>query len=121
VRLLAFALVLEAVLIVSVPQTWIASILGVASPLAIPLAVLIGLPLPLHQVAAVPILFGLLNRGMAPGAAMAMLVAGPVASIPSFWLLSRIVDRRALVIYLATGLGGALVTGYVFALVAAGQ
>jgi hypothetical protein len=117
VRLLAFALILEAVLIVSVPQAWITSLLGVASPLAVPLAVLIGLPIPLHQVAAVPILYGLLDRGMAPGAAMALLIAGPVASLPAFWLLSRVVDRRAIVIYLSVGIGGAIAAGYLFSLV----
>jgi hypothetical protein len=76
-------------------------------------AALAGIPLPLPQVAAVPLLRALTEAGMSQGAAMALLISGPVTSLPALALLSSIFQRPVLGLYLALGLLTALGFGLV--------
>ncbi|MEM8531877.1 MAG: permease [Chloroflexota bacterium] len=111
-RWLVLAFVLEALITLYVPQTLIAGVLGMNSPLAIPLATLIGVPLYLSNISALPIVAGLLEQGMQPGAGIAFLVAGPVTTIPAMAAVWGIVQRRVFVVYLGIGLIGAAVLGW---------
>jgi uncharacterized protein len=58
-------------------------VLGEDSAFAVPLAALVGIPLYLNELGALPIVAGLLDQGMQPGAAIAFLIAGGVTSIPA--------------------------------------
>ncbi len=66
----------------------------------------------------IPILEALMERGMAPGPALALLLAGPALSIPSILVIRSVIGNRktlvftALVVVMATAVGmmyGALV------------
>ena len=48
-----------------------------------PLAVTVGVPAYLNGYAAIPVVAGLMQTGMAPGAAMAFMIAGAMTSIPA--------------------------------------
>ena len=67
-RWLLVAFLLEALITMYVPQEAITSILGKGSRFAIPLAALIGLPLYLGNLSALPIVKGLLLQGIQPSA-----------------------------------------------------
>jgi len=57
-----------------------------SDPLAttpIPIAAFVGAPSYLNGYAAIPLVSGLLEMGMTPGAAMAFVTAGAVSSIPA--------------------------------------
>jgi uncharacterized membrane protein YraQ (UPF0718 family) len=82
-RWLVLACLLEALMLRYVPQTTIASVLGSTSLFAVPVAALVGIPLYLGNVSALPIVSGLLTHGMQSGAAIAFLIAGPVTTIPA--------------------------------------
>ena len=112
-RWLLIAFLLEALITLYVPQDMIAGVLGETNVLAIPLATLIGIPLYLTNITALPIISGLLAQGMQPGAAIAFLIAGPVTTIPAMTAVWGIVNRRIFAIYLACGLFGAMILGFI--------
>ena len=99
-RYLLVAIVIEAAIVAFVPVEWVRGLVGTGGPLSVLLAALAGVPIPLPQVAAVPVLHGLASQGMDPGAAMAFLVSGPVTSIPALVLLFSVFQRSVLGLYL---------------------
>ena len=111
-RWLLLAFLLEALILRYIPQTTIAGILGEGNIFAVPLAALIGIPLYLSNFTALPIVSGLLDQGMQPGAAIAFLIAGPVTTIPAMTAVYGIVQKRLFVLYLAIGLLGAMIMGF---------
>jgi uncharacterized protein len=113
--LLAFAM--EVLIVRYVPQEAIVGLLGTDSPLAIPFAALLGIPLYVTNIAALPIVAGLLDQGMQPGAAIAFLVAGPVTTLPAMAAVRGTVNGRVFAFYLAVGLGGAVAAGSIAGMV----
>lgn len=108
--LLAFAI--EALILFHVPQETIAAVLGGGNAFAVPLAALVGLPLYLNEFGALPIVAGLLEGGMSPGAAIAFLIAGPVTTIPAMAAVWGVVRSRVFFLYVGVGLGGAVLLGF---------
>ncbi len=110
-RWLLVAFVLEALILRYVPQGAIAGVMGAESVFAIPLAALVGMPLYLSNIGALPIVAGLLEQGMQPGAAIAFLIAGPITTVPAMTAVWGVVRRPVFVLYLGVGLLGAIVMG----------
>ncbi|MCP4654682.1 MAG: permease, partial [bacterium] len=92
--------------------------LGAENPLAILTAALIGVPVYTTNLAALPMVAGLLAQGMDPAAALAFLVAGPTTTIPAMAAVWGLVTRRVFVLYVGYALLGAVATGYVYSLLA---
>ncbi|HEY3490286.1 MAG TPA: permease [Candidatus Deferrimicrobiaceae bacterium] len=113
-KFLLAALVIQALITFYLPLNLVEPVLGRRSALSILFATLLSVPLPVHQMAAPAIIKGLLATGMSPGAGMAMLVGGPVTSIPALATLAGVYERRAFVLYLAVGMTAALASGYLF-------
>jgi uncharacterized membrane protein YraQ (UPF0718 family) len=114
---LLLAFLLEALIVRYVPQASIAGVLGQGSHFAVALAALIGIPLYLNNVAALPIVSGLLAQGMQSGAAIAFLIAGPVTTVPAMSAVWGVVNRRVFALYLGVSLLGAIVLGWLTNLV----
>ncbi len=112
-RWLLVAFFLEALITMYVPQEAIASILGSGSWFAIPLASLIGVPLYLGNLSALPIVKGLIIQGMQPGAAIAFLMAGPVTTIPAMTAVWTVVRRHVFALYFAISLLGSMLLGWI--------
>ena len=87
---LALAFVVEYFIRLYLPENALAEYVGRDNPFAIPLAAVIGAPLYLDGIAALPFVRGLMDRGMSDGAAMAFLISGGIvsawAAIPVFAL-----------------------------------
>ena len=81
-------------------------------------ATLVGIPSYLNGNAALPLVAGLIDKGMAPGAAMAFLVGGGVTSIPAALAVLGIARRQVFAAYLAFAILGALLSGVGFQIVA---
>ncbi len=111
-RWLLVAFTLEALITMYVPQETIASILGDRSRFAIPLASLIGVPLYLGNLSALPIVKGLITQGMQPGAAIAFLIAGPVTTIPAMTAVWTVVRKNVFALYIAISLFGSMLLGF---------
>jgi uncharacterized protein len=114
--LLAFAL--ESLMVAYVPGDLIARVAGDGGPLSILVATLVGIPSYLNGNAALPLVAGLMEKGMAPGAAMAFLVGGGVTSIPAALAVWAIATRRVFMAYLGFATLGALLAGFAFQLAA---
>ena len=110
--LLAFAL--ESLMVAWLPGDAVTAHLGGQGWAAIPLAVLVGVPAYLNGFAAVPLVGGLMDLGMAPGAALAFLVAGGVTSLPAAMAVFALVRRPVFLWYLACALAGSLLVGYAY-------
>lgn len=111
-RWLLLAFILEALITMYVPQETIVSILGDRNRFAIPMASLIGIPLYLGNLSALPIVKGLITQGMQPGAAIAFLIAGPVTTIPAMTAVWAVVRRPVFVLYIAISLIGSMLLGF---------
>lgn len=91
-----------------------AGLLGRESAWAIPLAVFVGSPAYLDGYAALPLVRGLLDHGMSPGAAMAFLVSGSVVSIWGALAIMPVLKLRPFLLYLALALAGSAATGWIY-------
>ena len=113
-KFIAVALVLEVILLRYLPMSWIQTAVGTSNPLSVPIAAVVGLPAYLNSNEAIPLLSGLLELGMDRGAALAFLVAGPIASLPSLVGALALVRLRAISVILLAGFSGAVLSGYAF-------
>jgi len=111
-RWLLVAFALEAIIGRYVPQQAIANWLGGDRIWAVPLAALIGVPLYINNAGALPIVAGLLQQGLQPGAAVAFLVAGPTTTIPAMTAVFGIMKKRVFALYLAIVFVGAILMGW---------
>ena len=112
VQWIAFAFLLESFMQAWLPADALLRWLGPQTAWGIPLAVAVGIPAYLNGYAALPLTAGLMQAGMAPGAALAFLTAGGVTSIPAMLAVHGVVERRIFVLYLALAISGALLAGY---------
>ncbi|MEQ8356079.1 MAG: permease [Kiloniellaceae bacterium] len=110
--LLAFAI--ESLMAAWLPAEVVADTLGGGSWQAIPLAVAVGVPAYLNGFAAIPLVGELMALGMAPGAALAFLIAGGVTSLPAAMAVNALVRRAVFLWYLAIALAGSLLAGFTY-------
>lgn len=115
---LVLAFVLESLMVAYVPGDLIAGVAGDGGFLSILIATFVGIPSYLNGNAALPLVAGLMEKGMAPGAAMAFLVGGGVTSIPAALAVWAIARRQVFAAYLAFATVGALLSGLAFQAVA---
>lgn len=108
---LVLAFVLESLMVAYVPGDLVARIAGDGGVLSILAATLVGIPSYMNGNAALPLVAGLMDKGMAPGAAMAFLIGGGVTSIPAALAVFGIARRNVFVTYLAAATIGAVLAG----------
>ena len=116
-QFLVLAFFLEALITLYVPQDWIVQWIGAANPLAPALAAFVGIPLYTGNLMALPLIGGLLEHGMDPGAALAFLIAGPVTTACAMTAVWGVVKKRIFALYIGIGLVGAIILGYAYSLV----
>ncbi|SDX48938.1 hypothetical protein SAMN05444358_106135 [Ruegeria halocynthiae] len=114
---LAFAYVLEALLVSYVPADLIARVVGGEGVVPIVVAALVGMPAYLNSYVAPPLLAGLMEQGMSAGAAMSFMVAGAVSSIPAMAAVWSLVKPQVFATYLGLGISGAIFAGIVFQMI----
>jgi len=113
-KYLLAALVLQVLIRRYVPTEWVEGVLGSGRSWSILLASFIGAPLYVNGISAVPVLQGLLKMGMAPGAVLAFLIAGPVMTVPSLIAVMALLKRQAIYVFVSIGLLGAISMGYIY-------
>lgn len=111
---LTLAFVLESLMIAFVPAEWVVSAVGGEGILSIATATLVGVPAYLNGYAALPLVSGLVEQGMAPGAGLAFLVAGGVTSLPAAIAVWALAKRSVFALYIGLALSGSLASGLLF-------
>ncbi len=109
---LTLAFVLESLMLAYLPAEAVGRWVGGDSALAVPLAAGVGAPAYLNGYAGIPTTRALIDLGMAPGAALAFMVAGAVMSIPAAVAVFALVRRQVFLAYVVLGLAGAMLTGW---------
>ena len=102
---------------VLVPGRWIFLIFGTGGWVQILVAALFGLPLYACGGGTIPVVEALLGQGMAKGAALAFLIAGPATRIPPLMALATIVRPVLIVLYVIVLLAYSVVAGLLYGLV----
>ena len=113
---LTLAFFLESLMVAYVSSAWIVSYVGEENWFAIPLAAIVGAPSYLNGYAAIPLISGLIEIGMTPGAAMAFITAGAVSSIPAAIAVWALVKKRVFLLYLLLGLVGSITSAWIYQL-----
>ncbi len=111
---LTLAFVLESLMIAFVPADLVARAVGGEGIGSVLTATLVGVPAYLNGYAALPLVSGLVEQGMAPGAGLAFLVAGGVTSLPAAIAVWALAKRSVFVLYVGLALSGSLASGLLF-------
>lgn len=96
------------------PAGFLAQYAGPSNPLAVPLAVVIGIPLYSNAAGMIPIVKELVRTGMAMGTALAFMMAVTALSLPEAIILRQVLKPKLLVTYFSI-VGLAIIgIGYLF-------
>lgn len=108
---LVVGLVVAAAITVLVPTEYFAVFQG--NTLASMLLVLcIAMPMYLCATGSIPIAVALMMKGLTPGAALVMLMAGPACNFASMLLIRRSLGLRTMLVYILSIVLGAVAFGY---------
>ena len=116
VKFMLLAFLLSALIKLYVPAAWVAGMLGHQNPWAILTAALLGVPAYTSNLTALPMLSGLLARGMSSSAALAFLISGPTTTLPAMAAVWGLTSKRVFALYVSFSLVGAVVLGYLHSL-----
>ncbi len=111
---LTLAFLLESLMLAYVPGDLVANVAGGEGPWPVIGASLIGTFAYLNGYAALPLVSGLMDQGMAVGAGMAFLVAGGVTSLPAAIAVYALARPRVFGAYLGFALIGAIASGFAY-------
>jgi len=115
-RWLLLAYLLESLMLAYIPAEAVAATLGGTGWQPILAATFVGIPAYLNGYAALPLVGGLVEQGMLPGAGLAFLVAGGVTSIPAAVAVWALVKKPVFLLYILFSLSGAFAAGLLFQL-----
>jgi uncharacterized protein len=111
---MALAFLLESLMLTYIPAETVANLLGGGEWFTIVMGALVGVPAYLNGYAALPLVAGLIDQGMAPGAGMAFLIAGGVSCIPAAVAVFALTRLPVFFAYLAFALIGSVLAGLTY-------
>jgi uncharacterized membrane protein YraQ (UPF0718 family)/copper chaperone CopZ len=107
---LIIGMLVAALLSVLIPDDFFTSIIS-SEYLAMLLMILASVPLYICATGSIPIAAVLLMKGLSPGAALVLLMAGPATNVATMAVIGNSLGKRSLWVYLGTIIGGALIFG----------
>lgn len=107
---LLFGILASGVLLAVLPDDFLTRLPG-GPALQMLVALMIGIPLYICASASTPLAAALLLKGMAPGAALVLLLAGPATNLGSALVIGRQLGTRATAVYFAGVAVGSLAAG----------
>lgn len=99
------------------PENLLRNIAGRGNWFAVPIAVLIGVPLYSNAAGVIPIISSLIEKGLPMGTALAFMMSITALSLPEAIILRKVMKPRLLVIYFSIVALGIMFTGYLFNLI----
>lgn len=96
------------------PQNFLLSVAGKGNPFAVPVAVLIGVPLYSNAAGVIPIVKVFMDKGMAIGTALAFMMAVTGLSLPEGIILRKVLKPRLLFSFFGVVAVAIMITGYLF-------
>ena len=97
-----------------VPTDLVASLGGRENPFAVPIVVILAVPLYSSAAGTIPIVEALLGKGMPLGTTLAFMMAIVAISLPEFVILRRVIRPQLIAAFAAVVFAGILGVGYLF-------
>ncbi|MFA4884465.1 MAG: permease [Desulfotomaculaceae bacterium] len=97
-----------------VPSDFLVTYAGRGNSLAVPLVVLIGVPMYNSVAGMVPIVYALIEKGLPLGTSLAFLMAVAALSLPEMIILKRVLKVKLIAIYVSILTVAIILTGYLF-------
>jgi hypothetical protein len=97
-----------------VPQDFMAAFMGKDAWWAVPLAVVIGVPMYSSAAGIIPIVEALLAKGAALGTVLAFMMSVIALSLPEMIILRKVLKIRLIATFVGVVAAGILIVGYVF-------
>lgn len=107
---LFIGLLIAALITVAVPAQFFELFSG-NTLLSMALVLLAAIPMYLCATGSIPIAVSLMLKGLSPGTALVMLMAGPASNAASILVVRKIMGRKTLMIYLASIILGSVLCG----------
>lgn len=97
-----------------VPDNYMATVLGSHNWYAVPVAILIGIPLYSNAAGIIPIVSVLIEKGVSLGTALAFMMSVIGLSLPEVIILKKVLKWKLIAIFVGVVATGILIIGYVF-------
>lgn len=109
-RWLIIGLVVAGLITVFVPESFFA-LFADNSLLSMLIVLLFAIPMYLCATGSIPIAVALMMKGLSPGTALVLLMAGPAVNAASMLVVGKVLGKRTLLIYLLSITAGAIAFG----------
>ncbi len=97
-----------------IPENFMAGIMGKSAWWAVPVSVLIGVPLYSNAAGIIPIVHALLEKGASLGTALAFMMSVIGLSLPETIILRKVLKLPLIFIFVGVVAVGIIIVGYVF-------
>jgi uncharacterized membrane protein YraQ (UPF0718 family) len=104
----------EILILKYIPSDWIGKYLSSGSILNIFFVTIISIPIYVNQITASALLYGLVEKGISKGAALAFLIGGPVTAIPVMAVFLTMFKKRVFFYYLFICISGTMIVSLVY-------
>ncbi len=109
-RWLLIGLLLAGLITILVPEDFFARLQSVPM-LNMLLVLLISIPMYFCATGSIPVAAALMLKGLSPGAALVLLMAGPAANLASITVIGKVLGKKSMVAYLVSLIVGAFTFG----------
>jgi len=96
------------------PEDFLLQYAGPGNPLAVPIAVLLGVPLYSNAAGVIPIVSVLMDKGMAMGTVLAFMMAVVALSVPELIILRKVIKPKLIAIFVGINTITIIAVGYLF-------
>ncbi len=97
-----------------VPEDFLGELLGAGSWYAVPLAILMGIPMYSNAAGIIPIVSVLIEKGVSLGTALAFMMSVIALSLPEIIILKKVLKGQMIAVFVSVVAGGILIVGFVF-------
>ena len=104
---LVIGLVIAGIITAAVPDSWFTAFQD-NTLYSILFVLLFSIPMYLCATGSIPIALALMMKGLTPGAALVLLMAGPASNVASILIINKVLGRKTLAIYLFSIIAGAI-------------
>ena len=111
-KMLLFGLIIAGLIAYFVPDNFFTIFKG-NTLLTMLLILVVAIPMYVCATGSIPIAIALMMKGMSPGTALVLLMAGPAANIASMMVIGKVLGKKTFIIYLITLVIGAIGCGLI--------
>jgi len=97
-----------------VPEDFLVRYAGPGNPFAVPIAVLIGVPLYANAAGVIPIVYALMEKGLSTGTVLAFMMAVTALSFPEMIILRKVLKLPLLAVFVGIMTVTIIAVGYLF-------